>query len=125
VTVVVVEDNRPVADLYVDTLSGLGHTARPFYDGESFLGALPTLRAALLILDRNLPGIDGLEVARRVRAVCPDLPILMISATPPPQTSAAAAMLDRVLGKPCTLDQFGDAVRALLGPGQDPARGRA
>jgi DNA-binding response OmpR family regulator len=112
-TVVLVEDNRRIADLYVDALADLGHAARSFRDGESFLGALPMLGADLLILDRHLPGIDGLEVARRVRALRPGLPILMISANPPNQASVAATV-DRVLGKPCMIEQFSDAVTALL-----------
>ena len=38
----------------------------------------------------------------------------MISGNPPTAASAAEARVDRVLGKPCTLDQFSDAVTALL-----------
>jgi len=123
-TVVVVEDNPRVADLYVDALADLGHAALAFWDGKSFLGALPALSAHLVILDRQLPGIDGLEIARQMRTVRPDVPILMISGNPP--TQACAAVVDRVLGKPCTMDQFADAVTALLaragrGAGMIPA----
>ena len=113
-TVAVVEDNRRIAELYVDVLEALGHAARSFFDGESFLEAFPGLGADLLILDRGLPGCDGLDVAQQVRARRPDLPILMISGNPPARGSAADRLVDRVLAKPCTIDQFTDAVTGLL-----------
>lgn len=111
-TVVVVDDNRRIAELYTDMLDALGHAAEPFFDGESFLRALPGLSADLLILDRQLPGQDGLQVAHRVRAERPGLPILMISGTPP----APSPAIDRVLAKPCSIGQFADAVSELLVP---------
>jgi two-component system OmpR family response regulator len=122
-TVVIVEDNERVADLYIDVLEGLGHAARPFRDGESFLETLPALEADLLILDRGLPGCDGLEVAHRVRAAGAGLPILMISGNPP--APGASKAIDRVLAKPCTLAQFTDAVTSLLGRGRRPGSPRS
>lgn len=115
-TVVVIDDNRRVADFYVDMLADLGHTAHAFVDGQTALGALPVLSPELMILDRRMPGLDGLEVARRARLLRPDLLILMISASAGAHASgeAVAAGIDRFLGKPCTITQFADAVTGLI-----------
>ena len=115
-TVVVVDDNHRVADVYVEMLETLGHTAYPFFDGQTFLDALATLRPDLLIVDRRMRGLDGLEVARRARALRPDLPILMISAGPPGDAEEAA-FIDRFLSKPCTITDFAQAVSELLAGG--------
>jgi DNA-binding response OmpR family regulator len=112
-TVAVVEDNRRIAELYVDLLQTLGHTAHAFFDGESFLEAFPGLGPDLVVLDRGLPGCDGLEVAHRVRTLRPEVPILMVSGNPPARTDVAG-VIDEVLAKPCTITQFIDAVSTLV-----------
>jgi two-component system alkaline phosphatase synthesis response regulator PhoP len=112
--VVVVEDSLFVASFYVDLLADQGYDARLFLDGARFLDALATLSPDLLILDRNMPKLDGLELARRVRAQRPDLPILMISGVPA-AGAARDGIIDRCLVKPCTIPQFVGAVSELLG----------
>lgn len=112
-TVVVVDDNHRVADLYVEMLTTLGHTAYPFFDGQTFLDALAGLNPDLVILDRRMRGLDGLEVARRTRALRPGLPILMISAGLPDEAEGSTD-IDRFLSKPCTITDFAQAVSELL-----------
>jgi CheY-like chemotaxis protein len=115
-TIVVADDNPRVVDLYVDVLAELGHVVHAFPEGETALDAVATLRPDLLIVDRRMPGLDGLEVARRARTLSPDLLILMITASPGAQTAgeAATAGVDRFLSKPCTLEQFTEAVAGLI-----------
>jgi len=109
--VIVVEDNQRLADLYVDVLRHvLRHDARAFADGESFLEALPALAPDLVVLDFDLPGRDGLDIARQVRTRYPDLPLLMISGDPP----ARNTLVDAILTKPCTIRQLSEAVTTLL-----------
>ncbi len=111
-SVAVVDDSRLVADLYVELLALLGHVGHAFLGGQPFLEALPALRPDLLILDRRLLGLGGLDVARQTRAPRPGLPILMIRASS--CGALAAALIDRAITKPCTIGQFNDAVRDLL-----------
>ena len=111
--VAVVDDNRRVADLYMELLATLGHAAYPFVDGRTFLDELAGLGPDLVIVDRVMPGLDGLEVARRTRALRPDLPILMISASAA-GAADGTAVIDRFLAKPCTITQFTEAVSDLL-----------
>ena len=109
----VVDDNRSIVDLYAELLAALGHVTYPFVDGETFLDALPALFPDLVILDRRMPRLDGLEVARRARLLRPELPILMISGSPV-GAAGGEAVIDHFLAKPFTITQFTDAVTALL-----------
>lgn len=63
----IVDDNRDAADT-LGTLIGLwGHEARVAYDGAEALGAAGAFRPDCVFLDINLPGVDGYDVARRLR----------------------------------------------------------
>lgn len=78
--ILVVEDESTLRDGLVDLLCAAGHSVDAVGDGESALlrGAVPDVD--LLVLDLMLPGIDGIEVCRRLRELRPTLPILMLTA---------------------------------------------
>ena len=65
--VLVVDDNRDSADSMTLLLRALGHEARACYRGEEALALVPTFDPEVVLLDIALPGIDGYEVARRLR----------------------------------------------------------
>ncbi|MFL5592916.1 MAG: response regulator transcription factor [Ktedonobacteraceae bacterium] len=69
-----------------------------------------------MILDLNLPGVDGLEVCHRVRAECPSLLILMLTARSRPDERVAGLDLgaDDYLVKPFHFAELTARVRALL-----------
>jgi CheY-like chemotaxis protein len=66
--VLVVDDNRDAADSLGVLLEFLGAEVCVTHDGSAALAALPGFRPALVLLDLGMPGIDGHEVARRLRA---------------------------------------------------------
>ena len=80
VRILVVEDEPVLREGLVDLLKAAGHSVTAVADGEGALlhGADPALE--LLLLDLMLPGIDGVEVCRRLRELRPELPILMLTA---------------------------------------------
>jgi CheY-like chemotaxis protein len=63
----VVDDNRDAADTLAALLETMGHDVRTAYDGPGALAAAAELRPDAVFLDIGLPGISGLEVARRMR----------------------------------------------------------
>lgn len=120
--VLVVDDNRDSADTMVMLLRTLGHEARACYRGEEALAIVPRFRPDLLLLDIGLPGIDGYEVARRLRST-PEGPTPVLAAmsgfgAPQDLHRARAAGFDHHLLKP--VDQ--DALRSLLAPEEEIGR---
>jgi len=78
--ILLVEDERPLREGLVDLLSAAGHELEAVADGPGGLELATREPFDLLVLDLMLPGMDGIEVCRRVRRVRPDLPILMLTA---------------------------------------------
>jgi len=88
--VMVVDDDLTVREVVVTYLRAAGYDVGEAADGESALAELRAERADLLVLDLMLPGIDGLEVCRRIRAAGNDVPVIMLT--------ALGSETDRVVG---------------------------
>src|SRR5688500_10177079 len=78
--VLIVEDNRDLAANLVDYLEAQGHEVDSALDGVSGLHLAVVGGFDAVVLDLALPGIDGLEVCRRLRAEGMAMPILMLTA---------------------------------------------
>jgi len=78
----VIEDERDIADLVVHSLQREGYTATPIGDGRTALARAESDNPDMLILDLMLPGLDGLEVCRRLRQNqrTAGIPIIMLTA---------------------------------------------
>jgi CheY-like chemotaxis protein len=66
--VLVVDDNVDAAVMLSALVSQLGHESRAAYDGAEALAIAEGYRPEVVLLDLGMPGMDGLEVARRLRA---------------------------------------------------------
>lgn len=78
-TILIVEDEARLADILEQYLKREGYHTERAASGPRALELWRAARPALMLLDLMLPGMDGLEVARRVRAEG-DLPIIMLTA---------------------------------------------
>jgi DNA-binding response OmpR family regulator len=96
--ILVVEDNLDLAALVRMHLSDAGYAVEHGDDGRLALQCLAAERFDLVILDLMLPGMDGLELCRRLRARPDYLPILMLT--------AKSTELDRVLGLEVGADDY-------------------
>src|SRR4051812_21551020 len=116
--IVAAEDDVDVADLLVATLTGAGHVVHLAGNGPRALQMVAECHPDLIILDQWMPGMTGLDVARRLRAddLTATLPMMMLSATAP---DGAGEVFDQVLRKPVPFRQVADAARDLLGAGDD------
>jgi DNA-binding response OmpR family regulator/DNA-binding CsgD family transcriptional regulator len=81
-TILVVDDVPANLGLLFDALSGAGHRVLVAETGEGALGQLSHETPDLVLLDYRLPGMDGIEVCRRIRVrpECVDVPILFLTA---------------------------------------------
>ncbi|HEY2044788.1 MAG TPA: response regulator transcription factor [Jatrophihabitans sp.] len=81
--VLVVEDDPTVSEVVVSYLERSGHRTSALTDGAAaaaLLGSPEVDSIDLVILDLMLPGIDGIEVCRRLRNSHPDKPVIMLTA---------------------------------------------
>jgi len=80
--ILVVDDEEDLLELLRFNLSGEGFSVTCAATGEEALQRVKTDQPALILLDLMLPGMDGLEVARRLKgqAVTKDIPIVMLTA---------------------------------------------
>jgi len=115
-TILVAEDQADIRELLVLNLRGAGYEVRAVADGLAALQCQIEQPSELLILDLMMPGMDGLEVCKALRARGSATPILMLT--------AKSTELDRVLGlelgaddyltKPFSLAELLARVKALL-----------
>jgi DNA-binding response OmpR family regulator len=77
--ILVVEDEPMMAEVVERYLRRDGYDVRAVHDGNAALDAYERFQPDLIVLDIMLPGIDGLEVCRRVRARA-DTPVIMLTA---------------------------------------------
>lgn len=78
--IVSIEDDDSVAKGLVLALESSGYRVRHFRDGESFLRELDRLNPSLLLLDIRLPGINGFDICRELRARGKRFPVIMLTA---------------------------------------------
>jgi len=114
-TILVVEDDRRIRDLLRRGLVFEGYEVITAEDGETALRAIRDKLPDAVILDLMLPGIDGLEVCRRLRSVS-NLPILVLTArdTVPDRVTGLDAGADDYMVKPFAFDELLARLRALF-----------
>jgi DNA-binding response OmpR family regulator len=79
VRILVIEDDRKMADLIRRGLEESGHSGRVAHDGLTGLGLARSGSQDALVLDIMLPGLDGFDVTRRLRREGCAIPILMLT----------------------------------------------
>ena len=112
----VIEDEPDIASALEKGLRQVGYAVDMALDGERGSELALINDYDLLILDLNLPGMDGLEVCQRLRAECPSLLILVLTARSRPDERVAGLDLgaDDYLVKPFHFAELTARVRALL-----------
>ena len=122
--VLVVEDEPDLARLLARLLTDEGYAVDVVHDGQAGLHRALTRRYDVLLLDRGLPGIDGLDLLRRLRRSGVHAPALMLTAydTVPDRVEGLDSGAQDYLGKPFDVDELLARLRALLRrtePGED------
>ncbi|HNZ01322.1 MAG TPA: response regulator transcription factor [Anaerolineaceae bacterium] len=115
--ILIIEDDDAIVRVLRRSLSLEGFDVESAGDGETGLALALENRPDLVILDLMLPGMDGLEVCRRLRtSTSGNTPILMLTArdTVPDRIQGLDAGADDYIVKPFDLDELAARIRALL-----------
>ncbi len=114
--VLVVDDDPAVRDSLRRSLAFEGYDVRTAADGEQALLDVGRFRPGLVVLDLQLPGIDGLDVCRRLRGAGEDVPVLMLTARGGTRDRVTGLDVgaDDYLPKPFALEELLARTRALL-----------
>ena len=100
--VMVVDDDVPILQVVDDILSTEGFEVRAVPDSRSAVANARDFRPDVALIDLSMPGMDGVEVARAMRAdpALANVPIVMMSSHPDVRTRAKEAQVAVVLRKP-------------------------
>ncbi|MGJ0119690.1 response regulator transcription factor [Williamsia sp. MIQD14] len=134
VSVLVVDDDADVLNSLQRGLRLAGFSVDTATGGAEALRAMQVRRPALLVLDINMPGLDGVGVVTALRAIGDDIPVCVLSARTSVDDRIAGleAGADDYLTKPFDLGELVARIKALLrrrpaeataAPTNDPARG--
>lgn len=114
--ILLVEDNAALADGLVQLLAGAGHAVDHVDDGASAEALIAAERFDLVILDLNLPQMDGLEVLKRMRTRRDPAAVMILTARGTPEERVRGLDLgaDDYMVKPFEITEFEARVRSLL-----------
>ncbi|MGQ9586079.1 MAG: response regulator transcription factor [Anaerolineae bacterium] len=123
--ILIVEDEPKIAGFLRRGLAYEGYQVQVAYTGEEGLAMVREEPPDLVILDIMLPGMDGMEVCRRLRKNHPEIPILMLTARDaiPDRVAGLDAGADDYLVKPFAFDELLARLRALLRRARPPEPG--
>ena len=118
----IVEDDRSLASLLQQAVLEAGYVAQVEHDGAVALERAKDAEFDLILLDVMLPGLDGLEICRRLRAASVPTPILMITArdTLDNKVDGLDAGADDYIVKPVAIRELLARIRAQLRRGVSP-----
>jgi DNA-binding response OmpR family regulator len=113
--VLVVEDDQPLVRIMTKSLESNGFEVTSAFDGENGLRAARDDRPDAIVLDLQLPRLNGVDLCRRLRSEGNSVPILMLTArsTIPDRIGGLDAGADDYLVKPFSLGELAARLRAL------------
>jgi CheY-like chemotaxis protein len=91
--VLVIDDDAVVGRSFDRVLSGKGYEVSTALSGEEALQTIENTEFDVVFTDIKMPGMDGLEVAKRIKAKCPWTPVVVITGYGTPDNEARASVL--------------------------------
>ena len=117
-TVLIVEDNEKNMKLARDVLQAKGYRTLEAVTGEDGVKLAHEQKPDLVLMDIQLPGINGIEAFKQIRGheATRSIPVVALTAsvTPTDRSQITAAGFDAFVGKPINLKEFLDTVKRLV-----------
>ena len=115
--ILVVDDEESIHLLYREELEDEGYQVISAMSGENALKLFESEQPDLVILDINMPGMDGIEVLRQMKQMKPNVPVILSSAYPEYKQDLASWASDDYIVKSFNLDELKDSVKRHLQAG--------
>jgi two-component system cell cycle response regulator DivK len=112
-----IDDDGDSREAYAEYLRGFGYDVTALGDSRGAMADIAIHRPAVVLLDLQMPFLDGFELLRRIKTLPgPPLPVIVISACayPEDRERAAVARCDAFMAKPATPDQVLAKIRELV-----------
>ena len=114
--VLLIDDEEPFARALAERLSSRGVTAKTVFGGREAIAAIHRDEPDVMILDLRMPGLDGMEVLRRVKKDHPDMQTIILSGHGTDSDKKEAARLGVVdfFTKPADINNLTERIRAAF-----------
>ncbi|MFA6283114.1 MAG: response regulator [Desulfurivibrionaceae bacterium] len=112
--ILLVDDEDSIHLLYREELEEEGYTVHSALSGEEALSEMKIIMPDLVILDINMPGINGIDVLRQIKEMNPSLPVILSSAYQEFKQDLATWASDEYIVKSSNLDELKAAVKKHL-----------
>ncbi|MCK5232595.1 MAG: response regulator [Desulfobulbaceae bacterium] len=109
--ILVVDDEESIHLLYSEEFEEEGYEVYGALSGEEGLDKLSEILPDLVILDINMPGMNGIEVLRKIKGINPNLPVILSSAYQEFKQDLASWASDAYIVKSANLDELKAAVK--------------
>jgi CheY-like chemotaxis protein len=114
--VLLIDDDEDLRSIVSSALNSLGYEVVTAADGPSGLNELRSFRPDVLVVDFAMPGMNGADVAKQARELCPDLPVVLASGYANTDAIERAIGKDgKLLRKPFRIDELLAAVAEATG----------
>ena len=112
--ILLVDDEESIHLLYREELEEEGYEVHSALTGEEALDKLHIITPDLIILDINMPGMNGIEALRRIKEINPKVPVILCSAYQEFKQDLASWASDEYIVKSSNLDELKAAVKKHL-----------
>ncbi len=122
--ILVVDDDPLFRWVLSQVLERAGYRVHAAATGEDGLAAIRDCQPCAVLLDLRLPDMDGLTVLKAIHQVRPDLPVLMVTGDPTPETRRQALRLGvyAFFAKPCDWTELLATISQALQPSTPPGQ---
>jgi DNA-binding response OmpR family regulator len=126
IRILIIDDEKAFSDPILKYFSAMGCAVEAVATGELGLERLQEDPPDILIVDNRLPGIDGIELVRRIRAAKADVFIVMVTIDKEDEVRSALYpfAVDRFLKKPFKFGDLNDTLIEMIFAAKDRQKGR-